>query len=156
MRRSLLVMMLVGLSFVSACKKKPRASEGSQTQADADYVTSRLATVCDGANIPEAKAYGASAPHAIVIVGGFAESTSGSVYAVVTPKTSIAETELVGCVEYAGSGNSGGGGPTMARVLRARDGVELARFQASSGAGGGLEEREALARAFDPYVRGAK
>lgn len=148
--------MLVAFSLISACKKKPLASEGSQTRADADYVTSRLAVVCDGAKVPEAKAYGPSAPHPIVIVGAFAESTSGTFYAVATPKTSIAETELVGCVEYAGSGNSGGGGPNMARVVRARDGVEIARFQASSGTGGGLEQREALAKAFDPYVRGEK
>lgn len=148
--------MLASLLLVSACKKKSRSAEGTQERADADYLTSTLSVVCDGAKIPEAKAYGPSAPHPIVIVGGFAESTSGSLFAVATPKTSIAETELVGCVEYAGSGNSGGGGPTMARVIRARDGVEIARFKASTGTGGGLEQREALARAFDPYVRGAK
>lgn len=148
--------MLVSLLVVSACKKKPRSEEGTQEQADAYYVTSTLSRVCDGAKIPEAKAYGPSAPHSIVIVGGFAESTSGSFAAVATPKTSIAETELVGCVEYAGNGNSGGSRPARARVIRARDGVELARFEASPGSGGALEQREALSRAFDPYVRGAK
>jgi hypothetical protein len=150
--RRFLPVMFVGLWLVSGCKKKPLGSEGSQAQADADYVTSRLSTVCDGAKIPEAKAYGASAPHPIVVVGGFAESTSGALYAVVTPKTSVAETELVGCVEYAGNGNAGGGGPIMARVVRARDGIEVARLRLVSSS----NDRPGIAKELDPYVRGAK
>lgn len=144
--------MLVALFLVPACKKKP--TEGSQAQADADYTVSKLSTVCDGAKVAEAKAYGASGPHSIAIVEAFAESSSGGVYAVVAPKSSVAEIELVGCVEHAGSGSYGGGGPSTARVVRARDGVEIARFaltQSSREA-----NREDLAKEFDPYVRGTK
>jgi hypothetical protein len=144
--------MLVALFLVPACKKKP--TEGSQARADADYVVSKLSTVCDGANVAEAKAYGASGPHSIAIVASFAESSSGF-YAVVTPKSSVAETELVGCVEHAGTGSDGRDGPSTARVVRARDGVEVARFTVGA-SNGRMAHHETLAKEFDPYVRGSK
>lgn len=153
--------MFVALLLVSACKKKPLGREGTQEQADADYVTSVLSPVCDGAKVQEAKAYGASGPHPIVILHTIAHSNLAfngrrdGFRAVVTPKTSLEQTELVGCVEYAGDGTSAGNAPSTARVVRARDGVEVARFDI------GLRPRgerdgDQMVKAFDPYVRGEK
>lgn len=152
--RPCLAVMFVALLLVSACKKKAVGTEGTQERADSDYATSTLSPVCDGAKVTEAKAYGSSGPHPIVIVHAFAGSSNGF-NALVTPKTSVEQTELVGCVEYAGDGTSRGDAPSVARVVRARDGVEVARF-AVGPPSFGASDIDKMVKAFDPYVRGEK